>query len=118
MAAILKFKMATTENLIVIYLRCFTADITAPSLSFLLILLHRPDVQLRIQEEIDNVIGQARLPAKSDLFSMPYTEAAILESLRYATPIPLGIPHCVSHDVMFRGYTIPKGTVVSVTVCL
>lgn len=43
-----------------------------------------PDVQRKIQEEIDRVVGQDRLPEFSDESSMPYVSATVLEVLRYA----------------------------------
>lgn len=70
-----------------------------------------PEVQQKVQMEIDNVIGQ-RCPGIKDRGKMPYTEATILEVLRMCTIAPLGIPHATTNDVMLRDFFIPKGTVV------
>lgn len=70
-----------------------------------------PEVQKKVQMEIDNVIGQ-RNPGIKDRGKMPYTEATILEVLRMCTIAPLGIPHATTDDVMLRDFFIPKGTVV------
>ena len=52
-------------------------------------LLRYPDVQERLQKEIDDVIGQ-RLPTKKDLPAMPYVEACIHEIQRISDIVPLG----------------------------
>ncbi len=49
-----------------------------------------PDVQKKAQAEIDNVIGQDRLPTISDRESLPYVEAVFKEALRWHTVVPLG----------------------------
>jgi hypothetical protein len=76
-------------------------------------MLHHGDVQSRIQNEVDLVIGPDRSPSLSDRAAMPYTEAAILETLRFGPVISLAVPHTVNEDVTFRGYSIANGTTVS-----
>jgi cytochrome P450 len=76
-------------------------------------MLHHGNVQSRIQNEVDLVIGRDREPSLGDRAAMPYTEAAILENLRFGCIVPLSIPHTDHEDVTFRGYSIAKGTWVS-----
>ncbi|XP_072014876.1 cytochrome P450 2J4-like [Amphiura filiformis] len=76
----------------------------------LLYMLKYPDVQKRVQEEIDSVVGRDRLPKLSDKSNLPYTEAVIHEIQRFASIVLLAIPRFTRSDVEFRGYTIPKGT--------
>ncbi|XP_046557774.1 cytochrome P450 2C28-like [Haliotis rubra] len=46
-----------------------------------------PEVQKKIQEEIQRVVGKDRLPGLEDRNKMPYTRAVELESHRYYTPV-------------------------------
>ena len=55
----------------------------------LLYMANCPDVQRRIQDEIETVCGE-RMPTFDDQGSMPYTEAVILELQRLHTIVPLG----------------------------
>lgn len=71
-----------------------------------------PEVQEKVQKEIDEVIGRERNPKMDDRGSLPYTECALYEVFRYSSIAPLALPHATTKDVTFRGYHIPKGTCV------
>ena len=43
---------------------------------------------------------------------MPFLMAFLLESQRFTTPAPLGIPLRVTNDIIFEGYNIRKHTTV------
>jgi len=45
-------------------------------------------------------------------FSLVYTEAVILETLRLSSIAPVSVPHAATEDVNFHGYDIPKGTII------
>ena len=75
-------------------------------------LLHYPEVQQKLQDEIEQVIGSSRNPSMADRSNMPFTEAYLTELQRIADIIPFGVPHATTEDVTFRGYHIPKGTQV------
>ncbi|OCT68039.1 hypothetical protein XELAEV_18039335mg [Xenopus laevis] len=78
----------------------------------LLILMKYPYIKEKVQAEIESVIGRSRRPCMDDRAKMPYTEAVIHEIMRFIDFLPLGAPHCVTEDTLFRGYTIPKGTTI------
>jgi len=71
-----------------------------------------PEAQRKAQEEIDRVIGRDRLPTFEDRDSLPYTVAIYREVMRLWPPTPLTIPRVASEDDIYRGYFIPKGTVI------
>lgn len=71
-----------------------------------------PDIQERVQAEMDAVVGPDRVPSLTDKGSLPFTEATIMEVQRMTVVVPLAIPHMASETTEFRGYTIPKGTVI------
>ena len=73
-------------------------------------LIRYPDIQARIQAEIDSVVGD-RSPELDDRTAMPYTDAFIHEVLRHSC-IVYTTPHATTEEVNLRGYTLPKGTAV------
>ncbi|KAL5006648.1 hypothetical protein ScPMuIL_015454 [Solemya velum] len=77
-----------------------------------LVLLEKKEIQTSIQTEIDRVIGNGRPPRISDRNKMPYSQAVILETLRYLSHVPLAIPHYCSKSVAVEGYTIEEGSLV------
>ncbi|XP_030594643.1 cytochrome P450 2U1 [Archocentrus centrarchus] len=78
----------------------------------LLYMVIYPDIQDKVQAEIDEVVGKHRVPSLTDKGSLPFTEATIMEVQRMTVVVPLAIPHMASETTEFRGYTIPKGTVI------
>ncbi|XP_070574476.1 steroid 17-alpha-hydroxylase/17,20 lyase-like [Ptychodera flava] len=72
-------------------------------------LVNYPDVQTKVQEEIDDVVGQ-RLPMLSDKGRLPYCEAVIHEVMRIRTVLPVSLPHETIEDTSVGGYNVPKGT--------
>ncbi|XP_052603440.1 cytochrome P450 2D3-like isoform X2 [Peromyscus californicus insignis] len=77
--------------------------------ALLLMILH-PDVQRRVHQEMDEVIGQGRSPEMADQARMPYTNAVIHEVQRFADIVPMNLPHMTSRDIEVQGFLIPKGT--------
>eukprot|EP00753_Platysulcus_tardus_P011500 PLAT3293.1.p1 GENE.PLAT3293.1~~PLAT3293.1.p1 ORF type:complete len:514 (-),score=-93.25 PLAT3293.1:19-1560(-) len=79
---------------------------------FMLAMAMYPGVQKRAQAELGDVVGPTRLPDFSDRDSLPYINALIKELSRWQPIVPLGLPHESMEDDEYRGYFIPKGTIV------
>ncbi|KAI0051887.1 cytochrome P450 [Auriscalpium vulgare] len=71
-----------------------------------------PETQRRAQAELDAVVGRSRLPTFADLPHLPYIRAMVKEVLRWRPTTPLGVPHQSTEDDWYRGFFIPKGTIV------
>ncbi|KAJ3729886.1 cytochrome P450 [Lentinula raphanica] len=84
--------------------------------SYLLAALLYPEVQRKAQAEVDSVVGKDRLPSFQDRDSLPYIEALVKELYRWLPIVPLAVPHRAMKDDVFRGYFIPKDSLVFVNV--
>ncbi|XP_047229728.1 cytochrome P450 2J2-like [Girardinichthys multiradiatus] len=81
----------------------------------LLYMIYYPDIQERVQAEIDVVIGPSRQPAVADRENMPYTDAVIHEIQRMGNILPLNLAHMTTKDTTLDKYSIPKGTLIIAT---
>ncbi|CAL1262528.1 unnamed protein product [Larinioides sclopetarius] len=70
------------------------------------------DVQKKVQQEIDNVIGSERMPSWDDHSKMPITEATIMELMRWRTIVPINILRYTLRETELNGYFIPKNSFV------
>ena len=90
-----------------------------------------PEVQRKAQAEIDQVVGNSRLPDFSDQDALPYVQAVLKEVLRWHPVTPLGVslhvmifmgdnkmitltggPHKVTVSDVYEGYYIPAGSII------
>lgn len=55
-----------------------------------------PDVQRKAQAEVDQIVGNSRLPLFSDESALPYVQAVLKEVLRWHPVAPLGGFSCVA----------------------
>lgn len=76
---------------------------------FFLIMMKSPDVQAKIQKEIESTIGTDP-PAPEDKQRLPFTVACILETLRCHPVVPLGVPHKSLTRTKIGGADIPINT--------
>ncbi len=88
-------------------------DTSAQTVNWTLLLLaNRPEVQAKVHEELDRVIGPDALPTVDDRTRLPYIFACLAESMRYRTIGPLGVPHQATRDTEVGGYLVPAGAQV------
>jgi cytochrome P450 len=88
-------------------------ETTSTALTFTLHLLGRhPDVQRRVREEVEAVIGE-RMPTADDVPALAYTTMALKEAMRLYPSAPLLGRFAVADDEV-RGYRIPAGSNVIV----
>ncbi|KAH7338199.1 cytochrome P450 [Rhizoctonia solani] len=107
--------------------------------TFLLMMAANPGIQRLAQEEITNVLGAKdypprdqttvvtdgegivdtgdvalppRLPGFGDRPRLPYLEAVFKEVMRFNPGLSMGLPHAVTQEENYRGYTFPAGTII------
>ncbi|XP_057604859.1 cytochrome P450 3A12-like isoform X2 [Hippopotamus amphibius kiboko] len=91
-------------------------ETTSSSLSFLIYeLATHPDVQQKLQEEIDATFPNKAPPTYDGLAQMDYLDMVLNESLRLF-PIIGRLERVCKRDVDIHGVFIPKGTVMMVPV--
>ncbi len=80
--------------------------------TFFLAMALYPEAQRKAQAELDAIIGPDRLPEFADQDSLPYIHAIVKECLRWQNVFTLGLPHRLMEDDEYKGYYIPKGSIV------
>lgn len=80
--------------------------------TFFLAMAMFPESQKAGQDQLDAVVGGDRLPTYEDLEQLPFISAIMKECLRWQNVLPLGVAHCLTEDDEYRGWHIPKGTIV------
>ncbi|PVF95239.1 cytochrome P450 [Serendipita vermifera] len=81
-------------------------------LNFIAHMLLYPDVQAKIQKEIDEKVGRGGSIRNSEIKSLEYLRAAWKESMRFNPPIAVGVIHASTADDVWKGHFIPKGTLI------
>jgi cytochrome P450 len=80
--------------------------------TFVLCMLLNPSAQQRAQAEIDQVVGHDRLPTLADRGNLPYLNACLKESNRWAPITTEALPHRARADDEYNGFFIPAGTAI------
>ncbi|KFQ40498.1 Cytochrome P450 2K1, partial [Mesitornis unicolor] len=102
------------ENLTAVVRNLFAAGMETTSTTLrwgLLLMMKYPEIQKKVQEEIEQVIG-SNPPRIEHRTQLPYTDAVIHEIQRFANILPMNLPHETTADVTLKGYFIPKGTYI------
>uniref|UniRef100_A0A667XMB4 Cytochrome P450, family 2, subfamily P, polypeptide 6 n=1 Tax=Myripristis murdjan TaxID=586833 RepID=A0A667XMB4_9TELE len=103
------------ENLVICALDLFVAgsETTSTTLRWAFLYMAKyPEIQEKVQAEIDRVIGQSRKPSMMDRANLPYTDAVIHEIQRMGNIVPLSLRHSTNRDIQLGDYTVPKGVVI------
>ncbi|XP_078697525.1 cytochrome P450 2U1-like [Branchiostoma floridae x Branchiostoma belcheri] len=90
----------TEENVMYMAQNLFFAGTETSTNTLLWSLLYmtlNPDIQKKVQQELDAVVGEG-LPTLSHRSQLPYVNACLLEVMRIRTIAPLSVPH--SHHIL------------------
>ncbi|KAM3212151.1 hypothetical protein ACQJBY_065313 [Aegilops geniculata] len=72
-------------------------------------MIHCPDILLRLQQELVDIVGLDRIVDESDLGKLPFLKCVIKETLRMHPPIPIHL-HGNTKDCVLGGYSVPGGS--------
>ncbi|KFV18466.1 Cytochrome P450 2J6, partial [Tauraco erythrolophus] len=103
------------ENLIQSVFDLFLAgtETTATTLRWaLLYMVVYPDIQEKVQKELDAVLGCSHLICYEDRKKLPYTNAVIHEIQRYSNIVLVALPRQTVKDTELLGFPIPKNTII------
>ncbi|XP_074524638.1 cytochrome P450 2J2-like [Halichoeres trimaculatus] len=103
------------ENLVACVLDLFVAgsETTSTTLRWAILYMAKyPEIQAKVQAEIDRVIGQSRQVSMKTGANLPFTEAVLHEIQRFSNIAPLAVPRMTTREIQLEGYTIPKGITV------
>lgn len=90
-------------------------ETSAITLSWLLALLPQmPEVERRLVEEIDSVVGGAA-PTADHLPKLEYTRMVLQETLRRHAPVWILVPRRATEDVVLGGHAVREGTQIWVS---
>ncbi|XP_035673491.1 cytochrome P450 2J5-like [Branchiostoma floridae] len=100
------------DNVVYIIQDLFLAgmDTTAATLTWaLLYMILYPDIQQKVQSELDSVLGATK-PSLAHRDQLPFTTATIMETqrIRHISPVLFG--RWAAESTRFRGFDIAKGT--------
>ncbi|XP_069473685.1 cytochrome P450 2J2-like [Ambystoma mexicanum] len=103
------------KNLNQVLMDFFVAASETTILSLCWALLHmvsNPDIQEKIQKELQSVIGATKVIEYEDRKKLPYTNATVHEVLRYNPVVPMALPHWCVKDAVIQGHPVRKGTIL------
>lgn len=107
----------TEDHVLMTAAEAFGAGVETTSTTLLwtiAFLLHHPQLQERVQAELDECVGVDRPPCLSDRPHLPLLDAVLCEVMRIRPVSPILIPHVAMQDTSLGGHGVPKGTRVLV----
>lgn len=87
----------TTDSLIWFVVACITQD---------------QNFITKARKQLDAVVGRDRLPGPDDKPNLPYITAIVEEIFRWRPAGPEGVPHLNKEETIYKGYRIPKESVI------
>ena len=79
---------------------------------FINLLAHHPHIQAKLMEEIRSLgLSQSSRVSLNERSRMPYTRAALLETLQYHSVVSFGFRR-TTETIIVLGFTIPKNTML------
>ncbi|KAG6810762.1 hypothetical protein H0H92_010444 [Tricholoma furcatifolium] len=84
--------------------------------TFILACICHPDWLSDAQKNIDEVVGEERMPSFKDRASLPYVDAIVRETFRWRPLGQIGAPHLTTENdvIEYQGekYSIPEGSII------
>ncbi|KAM8804864.1 cytochrome P450 2J2-like [Eudromia elegans] len=88
-------------------------ETTATTLRWaLLYMVAYPDIQEKVQQELDTVLGSSQSICYEDRKKLPYTHAVVHEIMRFCSVVLIGLPRQAVRDTTLLGYPVPKGSMI------
>ncbi|XP_035190982.1 cytochrome P450 2J6-like isoform X2 [Oxyura jamaicensis] len=78
----------------------------------LLYMVVNPDIQEKVQKELDAVLGPSQLICYEDRRKLPYTNAVVHEIQRFSNIVFVGMPRVCVRNTELLGFPVKKGTIV------
>ncbi|KFQ63676.1 Cytochrome P450 2J2, partial [Pelecanus crispus] len=89
------------------------SETTSTTLNWgLLYMVANPDIQEKVQKELDAVLGPSQLICYEDRRELPYTNAVVHEVQRFSNIISVGLPRVCVRNTTLLGFPLKKGTIV------
>ncbi|XVF17152.1 hypothetical protein REPUB_Repub10bG0094800 [Reevesia pubescens] len=79
-------------------------------------LIKHPRVMVKVQKELENVVGMQRMVEESDLEKLEYLNMVVKESFRLHPLVPLLLPRASMEDCTVNGFHIPKNSRIFINV--
>ncbi|NWX89143.1 CP2J6 protein, partial [Nothoprocta pentlandii] len=88
-------------------------ETTATTLRWaLLYMVLYPEIQEKVQKELDTVLGPSHVICYEDRKKVPYTNAVVHEIQRYSNIVLIALPRRSVKDTELLGFHIPKNTII------